>query len=205
MAHRVDILLFDGVEELDAVGPWEVLAAWCNNHPEDGWTVRMISLGAQPVLCGKGLTLSAHAGLDDLEGTEVLIHPGGIGTRRLMHDDEHLAWLHTARAKVPVLASVCSGASVLAAAELLRNRRVTTHWLTVGLLEETDPTVVVDRQERWIDDGDIVTSAGVSAGIEMALHFVERFASAARAEEVCHYIDYEPSWRAESVLSEEDS
>ncbi|MGL6235552.1 MAG: DJ-1/PfpI family protein [Segniliparus sp.] len=190
---RIDILLFDGVEELDAVGPWEIFAAWAHLHPEDGWTVRMISPDGAPVVCAKGLVLAAHAGLDDLDGTGVLLHPGGIGTRALMRDERHLDWVRAAREAVPLLASVCSGSLVYAAAGLLRGKRATTHWGALDLLAKADPTVVVDAHARWVDEGDIVSSAGVSAGIDMALHLVSRLATPERAEEVRHYVDYAPA------------
>ena len=193
---RIDILLFDGVEELDAVGPWEIFAAWCQNYPQDGWAVRMISPDGGPVACAKGLTIAAHAGLDDLDGTGVLVHPGGIGTRALMRDERHLSWVRAARETVPLLASVCTGSLVYAAAGLLRGKRATTHWSSLDLLAETDPTVVLDRDARWVDEGDIVSSSGVSAGVDMALHLLSRLATRERAEEVRRYVDYAPGWPA---------
>jgi transcriptional regulator GlxA family with amidase domain len=190
--RRIDILLFDGVEELDAVGPWEIFSAWAVNHPDYGWEVRMISAGGEPVLCAKGLTICAHADLDDLAGTDVLLHPGGTGTRALMRDERHLTWERAARERDPLLTSVCTGALVYAAAGLLSGKRATTHWLTLDFLAELDPTITVERDARWVDEGELVTSAGVSAGIDMALHLVARLSSAERAEQVRHYVDYAP-------------
>ena len=90
-AHRhIGLLLFDGVEELDAVGPWEVLAYWTQQHPEDGWSISCLSPGGADVTGAKSLRLGAHHSLDDAPALDVLIHPGGPGTRRLLRDPAHL-------------------------------------------------------------------------------------------------------------------
>lgn len=190
--RHIGLLLFDGVEELDAVGPWEVLANWTQEHPEDGWSVSCLSPGGRDVRAAKNLVLGAHHSLDDAPALDILIHPGGPGTRRLMRDEEHLAWVKTKRAEVPLLASVCTGSLVYAAAGLLTQRPATTHWASLELLSEIDPTISVAADERFVDDGDLITSAGVSAGIDMALHLVERLAGTERAREVRHDIQYDP-------------
>ena len=186
------MFLFDGVEELDAVGPWEALASWTQQRPEDGWTVTCVSADGAAVVGAKGLTLGAHHSLADAPAFDVLIHPGGPGTRRLLRDPEHLALVRQWRATVPVMASVCTGSLVYAAAGLLTGRRATTHWASLNLLSELDPTVITDVDARFVDDGDLVTSAGVSAGIDMALHLVARFAGVDRAREVRRAMQYDP-------------
>src|SRR5436190_13399307 len=183
-ARHIGVFLFDGVEELDAVGPWEILAAWTLQHPEDGWTVSAFSADGTSVRGAKSLRLGAQHAAHDAPALDVLIHPGGIGTRRLMSDPDHLAWVREQRAGVPLMASVCTGSLVYAAAGLLTGRRATTHWASLNLLSETDPTVDTDVDARFVDDGDLITSAGVSAGIDMALHIVARLAGRERAREV---------------------
>ena len=192
VARHIGLLLFDGVEELDAVGPWEVLAYWTQQHPEDGWTVSCLSTDGGPVTGAKKLVLGAHHSLDGAPAMDVLIHPGGIGTRRLLKDAVHLDWVRSQRAEVPLLASVCTGSLVYAAAGLLTGRRATTHWASLNLLSELDPTVITDVDARFVDDGDLVTSAGVSAGIDMALHLVARLAGRDRARAVRRGIQYDP-------------
>ena len=123
---------------------------------------------------------------------DVLIHPGGNGTRRLLRDPEHLDWIRKQRVAVPLMASVCTGSLVYAAARLLTGRPATTHWASLNLLSEIDPTVITDVDARFVDDGDLVTSAGVSAGIDMALHLVARLAGVERAREVRRGIQYDP-------------
>ena len=190
--RHIGLFLFDGVEELDAVGPWEVLAYWTQQHPEDGWTISCFSMDGGPVVGAKKLTLGAHHSLHDVSALDVVIHPGGPGTRRLLREPEHLDLIRRQRASVPLMASVCSGSLVYAAAGLLTGRRATTHWASLNLLSELDPTVITDVDARFVDDGDLVTSAGVSAGIDMALHLVARFAGVERAREVRREIQYDP-------------
>ena len=191
-ARHIAILLFDGVEELDAVGPWEVLASWCRHHPEDGYAVSCLSADGGPVTAAKGLVIGAHLAVPDAPPLEVLLYPGGQGTRRRLRDPAHLAWLQEQRRRVPLLTSVCTGALVYAAAGLLTGRPVTTHWAAFDELRALDPTVEAREDERWVDDGDLVTSAGVSAGIDMALHLVARLAGDARARQVRREIQYDP-------------
>jgi transcriptional regulator GlxA family with amidase domain len=124
---------------------------------------------------------------------EVLIYPGGRGTRPHLTDAAQLDWLRGQRATVPVLASVCTGALVYAAAGLLTNRPATTYWASTQELAALDSTIDVRAGERFVDDGDVVTSAGVSAGIDMAFHLVHRFAGLERAREVRKGIEYFPA------------
>ncbi len=190
--HHIGLLLFDGVEELDAVGPWEVLAYWTQEHPEDGWAISCLSADGGNVIGAKGLVLGAHHSFEDVPPLDVLIHPGGQGTRPMLRDPEHLDWVRAQRAAVPLMASVCTGSLVYAAAGLLKGRRATTHWASLNLLSELDPTVMTDVAARFVDDGDLITSAGVSAGIDMALHLVARLAGTERAREVRRAIQYDP-------------
>ncbi len=190
--RRIGILLFPEVEELDAFGPWEVLSHWTRIYPEDGWEVFTFSEEGGAVTCAKGLTVQAHHALADAPPLDVLLYPGGDGTRTMLKDEEHLAWLREQRATVPLLTSVCTGALVYAAAGLLAGRRATTYWQALPTLAELDPTVEVRPDERFVDDGDLVTASGVSAGIDMALHLVARLASPERAREVRRGIQYDP-------------
>jgi transcriptional regulator GlxA family with amidase domain len=189
--QRIGILLFDDVEELDAVGPWEVFGAWAQAFPQEA---EVVAFAAEPgpVRAAKGMRLHADHGFDQLGRLDVLLHPGGMGTRPLLKDPEHLAWLGAQRAQVPLLVSVCTGSLVYAAAGLLRGRPATTHWASLDLLGELDPTIEVRRDDRFVDDGDVVTSAGVSAGIDAALHVLARLGGIERAKQIRRYIQYDP-------------
>lgn len=190
--RQIGILLFDDVEELDAVGPWEVLAYWTRSYPEDGYSVLCMSRDGAPVTAAKGLVLGAHAAVEEAPPLEVFLHPGGRGTRPLLADPAHLDWIRAMRRSVPLMTSVCTGSLVYAAAGVLSGRRATTYWGSVDELRALDPSVEVAEQDRWVDDGDLITSAGVSAGIDMALYLVKRLAGADRAREVCRGIQYDP-------------
>jgi transcriptional regulator GlxA family with amidase domain len=190
--RQIGLLLFDDVEELDAVGPWEVLSHWTLHHPEDGWSVSCVSRDGAPVVAAKGLTLAAHRSVSAMPPLDVLIHPGGQGTRPLTRNTQHLAWVRLQAATVPLMTSVCTGALVYAAAGLLAGRPATTHWGSLDLLLELDPSIEVRPDARYVDDGNVITSAGVSAGIDMALHLVARLAGVDRAREVRRAIQYDP-------------
>jgi transcriptional regulator GlxA family with amidase domain len=190
--RQIGLLVFDGVEELDAVGPWEVLSHWTQEHPEDGWDVFCFSADGAPVVSAKTLVLGVHHSIHDAPARDVLIHPGGAGTRPMLHDRAHLDWVRHQRATVPLMTSVCTGSLVYAAAGLLTGRRATTHWASLNLLSELDPTIITDVDSRFVDTGDLITSAGVSAGIDMALHLVARLANVERAREVRRDIQYSP-------------
>ena len=192
MKH-IGILLFTDVEELDAIGPWEVLSYWTRTFPEDGYAVSCLSASGGLVRCAKGLVVRADHSYADAPPFEVLVYPGGQGTRAQLHDDAQLDWVRSRRSEVALMTSVCTGSLVYAAAGLLRGRPATTHWRSLDLLADLDPTIDVRANERFVDDGDVITSAGISAGIDMALHLVKRLAGAARAREVGRGIQYDPA------------
>jgi transcriptional regulator GlxA family with amidase domain len=190
--RRIGIFLFDVMEEIDAVGPWEVFAWWTSHYPEDGWEVTTFSADGAPVTCEKTLVVHPHHSFASVPPLDVLVHPGGDGTAAMVDDDAHLEWLRQQRSQVPLVASVCTGALVLAAAGLLRGRPATSNRLVLDQLNSIDDTIAVRRDVRFVDDGDIVTAAGLSAGIDMALHLVGRIVNPDRAEQVRHGIEYGP-------------
>lgn len=191
-ALRVGIFVFDGAEELDVVGPYEVLSWWAAHsdlHP----TVVTFSTDGAGVRCAKGLSLVPDHAADEVGALHVLVYPGGHGTRALAEDSAHLEWVRSVRGTTPLVASVCTGALVLAAAGLLAGRPATTHWAAYDELAAIDPSVLADTEARFVDDGDVITSAGVSAGIDMALHLVARLESVEMARRVRRGIQYDPA------------
>lgn len=192
-AKQIGILLFSDVEELDAIGPWEVLSYWSRNFPDDGYAVSCLSRAGGLVQCAKGLVVQAHHSYADAPPLEVLLYPGGQGTRSHLSDDAQLDWVRRQRDDVPLMTSVCTGSLVYAAAGLLSHRPATTHWASLARLAELDPTIDVRPDERFVDDGDVVTSAGISAGIDMALHLVARLGGTERARQVRRGIQYDPA------------
>jgi transcriptional regulator GlxA family with amidase domain len=192
-SKNIGILLFPGVEELDAVGPWEVLSHWTRSFPEDDFAVTTLSQFGGLIECANGLTLKAHCSYADAPGFDVLVYPGGQGTRPHLLDDGQLEWVRRQRAEVALMTSVCTGSLVYAAAGLLHGRPATTHWSALEKLAELDPTIELRPDDRFVDDGDVVTSAGISAGIDMALHLVRRLGGDDRAREVRREMQYDPS------------
>jgi transcriptional regulator GlxA family with amidase domain len=191
--RHIGIFLFPEFEELDVVGPWEVLSYWTRTFPDDGYDVSCLSVGGEPVTAAKGLTVGAHLSVTNAPPLDIFIYPGGQGNRRLLADPEHLAWVREQRAKVPLMASVCTGSLVYAAAGLLTGRPATTHWQSLDRLAQLDPTIDVRPDDRYVDDGDVITSAGVSAGIDMALYLVVRLVGEERARQVKRGIQYDPA------------
>lgn len=184
------VFLFDGAEELDWAGPWEVLGAWRHLHPGE-IDVFTFSLSDGPVTCAKGLKVLPDHVWDGSRRLDLLVYPGGIGTRAQLGEESVSSWLRAVKESGTLIASVCTGALVLAGAGLLDNRAATTHWASTDLLKSLGQGIEL-RHERFVDEGDIITAAGVSAGIDMALYVVARLHSRARAAEVRRYIQYDP-------------
>ncbi|WP_125777367.1 DJ-1/PfpI family protein [Antribacter gilvus] len=187
---RIGIFVFDEAEELDVVGPFEVFATWAE-HSALKPQVSTFSWDGSGVRLAKGLRLVPAHSADDVGPLHLLVYPGGPGTRPLIAEPGHLAWLRAVQRQTPVIASVCTGALVLAAAGLLSGRPATTHRDHFDELAEIDASVLVDTEARFVDDGDVVTSAGVSAGLDMALHLVGRLESPECAQAVRHALHYE--------------
>ncbi len=192
MTTRIALFLFDGCEELDWAGPWEVLSAWALGWSQDDVQVFTIAQADGPVRCAKGLRVIPDHSWDSAPAIDVLVYPGGRGTRSQIGDEAIRGWLLQVAGTGSLMTSVCTGALVYADAGLLDGRPATTHWGATELLGSLGKDVEVRPDARFVDDGQIVTAAGVSAGIDMALHLVARLHSVERAIEVRRYIQYDP-------------
>lgn len=189
---RIAIALFEGAEELDWAGPWEVLAAWATLWPDDGVEVVTVADGSGPVTCAKGLRVLPDWTWETAPAIDVLVYPGGVGTRVELEDEAVLERLRGLRDAGTLMTSVCTGALVFAAAGLLDGRPATTWWGRIDMLAQLGEGIEPRPDDRFVDAGDVVTAAGVSAGIDMALHLVARLHSVERAREVRRYIQYDP-------------
>jgi transcriptional regulator GlxA family with amidase domain len=147
---------------------------------------------SEPVACAKGMRVLPDHTWESAPAIDVLVYPGGVGTRRELAAPETLERLRALRDEDALMTSVCTGALVYAAAGLLRDRPATTWWGALDTLAELDPTIEVRSADRFVDSGEVVTAAGVSAGIDMALHLVARLHSVERARDVRRYIQYDP-------------
>ena len=202
---NVGILVFDDVEVLDFSGPFEVFSRTrtvpgiASRRSEDTAPFRVFTVARtrDPVTAVGGLEVVPGYGFADAPPIDLLLVPGGFGTRALLEDAATLDWVKRVAAGTRLTTSVCTGALVLARAGLLAGRRATTHWGATELLESLDAGVTVERDVRYVDDG-IITSAGVAAGIDMAFHVVERLCGKAVADETARYIEYP---RAGSALA----
>jgi transcriptional regulator GlxA family with amidase domain len=182
---QVAILLYEGVTALDAVGPYEVLSRL------PGARIRFVAIEPGPVRTDtRMLTLVADEELSRVPHPDLLLIPGGVaGTFAAMKRAAHLEWIRTAHETTRWTTSVCSGALILGAAGLLHDRRASTHWLVADRLSSYGATYT---PERIVEDGKIITAAGVSAGIDMGLYLIGRIAGREMAEAIQLLIEYDP-------------
>ncbi len=181
---QIAFLLFDRLTTLDAIGPYEVLQRL------PGSDVRFVAEEPGEQRDEKGYTaLVADHGLDDVTAPDVLVVPGGFGTRPLMKNERVLDWVRTVHESTTWTTSVCTGSLVLAAAGVLNGLRATSHWLALDILERhgAQPT-----SERVVEDGKVITAAGVSSGIDMALTLTDRLAGPDVAQAIQLGIEYDP-------------
>jgi len=188
---RIAIAVFEGAEELDFAGPWEVLAAWRFLYPDD-LELMMIGEDTTPVTCAKGMRVVPDTSWKELGDIDVLVYPGGRGTRAQLGDETIRSRLRGLRQQGTLMTSVCTGALVYADAGLLDGQPATTYWSAFGELLPLGRDIAPRPDDRFVDNGDVITAAGVSAGIDMALHLVGRLGSPKKAREVRRYIQYDP-------------
>jgi transcriptional regulator GlxA family with amidase domain len=181
---EIAILIYDKLAALDAVGPYEVM----RNVP--GWDVRFVAKQKGDTRTEDGsLGLVADYTLDQVSAPDLVLVPGGKGSRPLMHDEELLQWLREVDRTTKWTTSVCTGSLLLGAAGLLDGKRATSNWLVLDALRQfgADPV-----GGRWVEDGKVLTAAGVTAGIDMALHLVAVEAGPEVAQAVQLGIEYDP-------------
>ncbi|MDQ0032294.1 transcriptional regulator GlxA family with amidase domain [Variovorax boronicumulans] len=196
-ALRVLILAYDGVEALDFAGPFEVFttASRVSQRMQPGtaapFEVASVALTppGQPVQARAGLQLLADHTVASNPAADVLIVPGGL-VDAPMSSPETLRWIADCAAGAQLVASVCTGVFLLARSDVVTQEAVTTHWEDIADLRAQFPKLDVRDDVRWVDTGRIVSSAGISAGIDMSLHLVERLAGRALAERTARQMDY---------------
>lgn len=190
MKRNVAIFIFDDVEVLDFTGPLEVFAV--ADGLQGGETFNVFTVAESPgtVRARHGLKVVPNYTLENCAPPDVLVIPGGIGTRPLLGKPALLEWLRNKTKRAEIVMSVCTGALVLAKAGLLEQLRVTTHHNALDLLRELAPQATVDPSVRFHDNGKILTSAGISAGIDCSLHVVERLLGPAAADAAAAHMEY---------------
>lgn len=198
--RTVGILIFDDVEVLDFCGPFEVfsVARPASVDDDEARLFEVVTIAEAPrtVRARHGLQVIPDHTINDHPPLELLVVPGGRGTRRERHNQKLLEWIAQQDARTELTASVCTGAFLLAERGLLDGKRATTHWASINFMRETYPNVEMIENTRFVDEGRILTSAGISAGIDLCLHIVAKLHGAEVAAWTARRMEY--NW----VLSE---
>lgn len=190
-SRNVAILIFDGVEVLDFAGPFEVFSVTGRRQDLEPFHVYTVAEKPQPVMTRNHLSVNPRYTIFDGPKPDILLIPGGYGTRREMNNQTLLDWIKVRSREAELTLSVCTGALLLAKAGLLDGLGATTHFGAIDLLQELAPNTTVQRGRRFVDNGRIIVSAGVSAGIDMSLYVVAKLMGKAQALETAHYMEYD--------------
>jgi transcriptional regulator GlxA family with amidase domain len=183
--RRVVVVAFPGVQVLDVTGPVEVFSQANRVSERERYRLELVSSEGGPITTSSGIKLIADRALDECRGAvDTLVVAGGAGTREAAHDERLVSWLRLVARRSRRVTSVCTGAFLLARAGLLDGRRATTHWAACGALARTYPTIEVDPAPIFVRDGNVYTSAGVTAGIDLALALVDEDLGPAASLEV---------------------
>lgn len=194
MTRHVAILLFDEVEVLDFAGPFEVFSVCGRRSQLEPFAVSTVSERGQSVRARNGLTVTPSHSFASCPPMDILLVPGGFGTRREMRNPIVLEWVVTHGRHCELLLSVCTGALILGSAGLLDGLSATTHHMAFPELRAAAPRAVVEEGARIVDNGRVILSSGVSAGIDMSLHVVGRLHGDDLARETARYMEYEGRW-----------
>ncbi len=192
---RVGILVFPNVEVLDFCGPYEVFSVTRldeerRRDESSPFEALLISESAEPVVATGGLRVIPDATLETCPPLDILVVPGGWGTRKEVSNHRLLTWIAERAKQVEALTSVCTGAMLLGQAGLLDGRRATTHWRSLDRMRQAFPAVTVEDELHVVEDGHVVTSAGISAGIDMALRVVARYFGEGIGRATARHMEY---------------
>ncbi|KIC45900.1 thiamine biosynthesis protein ThiJ [Ruegeria sp. ANG-S4] len=189
---NIAILIFDGVEELDAVGPYEVFGT-AATQKDDVCNVYLVGETMDPVTCILNMKLPPHYTFEDAPKPDILIIPGGPGTRKAQHNEKLIEWVNKTAEGCEMVASVCSGARITLTSGIAKGKRITTHWGVVEELRERGEAAEVLEDVRFVRDGNYISSQGISAGIDMSLWIVGQISDPAYARLVQREIHYDPA------------
>jgi transcriptional regulator GlxA family with amidase domain len=192
---RAGIVVFEDIEVLDFSGPFEVFAATRldearRREEPSPFEVLLVAENHAPVVTAGGMKVIPRHSFASCPRLDILVVPGGWGTRRELHNPAMLTWLRLRAPEVETLTSVCTGALLLGAAGLLDGRRATTHWRSLDWLRESFPEVTAVYDQHVVEDGHILTSAGIAAGIDLALKVVARYHGETVARATARHMEY---------------
>ncbi|MGG3452253.1 DJ-1/PfpI family protein [Domibacillus aminovorans] len=189
---RVGIFLFDDVEVLDFAGPFEVFSVTELEDDEKPFIVEMVSEKGNIINALNGLKVQPDYNFENMPQFDILIIPGGLGaSEHEMHNDSVIKWIANQMKSVQLMTSVCTGALLLAKSGLLEGKKCTTHWAFLERLEKEFPEVDVQQGVKFVDEGDIITSGGISAGINMSFHIVKRLLGQEVAQKTAKIMEYD--------------
>lgn len=192
---RVGILIFPDVEVLDFCGPFEVFSVTRLNEElrreeQSPFEVVLVAERPEPVTTTGGMKVTPHHTLESCPPLDILVVPGGWGTRAEARNTRLLDWITARATQVETLTSVCTGSMLLGQVGLLDGRHATTHWRSLQRMRESFPAVTVEEKQHVVEDGNVLTSAGISAGIDMALKVVARYHGEAVARNTARNMEY---------------
>jgi transcriptional regulator GlxA family with amidase domain len=188
--QRVGIFLFDHIELLDFAGPFEVFAVAARIVTPRPFEIVTFSATGDMITTRDGLGIKPGYRFSNVPKLDILIIPGGPGVRELFTDPTSLKWVQATAQQAEIVASVCTGALLLGRLGLLEDLRATTHYLSYDILAEISPRSTVVKDERIVDNGKLITSAGISAGIDMAFHIIGRVLGDQVARDVATRMEY---------------
>ena len=189
---RVGIFLFDEVEVLDFAGPFEVFSVTALENGQKPFLVETVSEKGTMITARNGLRVQPNYSFDTMPTFNLLVIPGGPGAReREIHNEKVITWIDAQMKSVELMTSVCTGALLLAKAGLLNGKSATTHWASYDRLEKEFPEVKVQRDVKFVEDGNIITSGGISAGINMSFHLVKRLVDSQVAKNTAKRMEYD--------------
>jgi len=191
--RKIGILLFNEVEVMDFAGPYEVFSVTENDAGNGkAFEVHTIARKKELIIARNGLKIQPDYDFHDAPQFDILIVPGGYGAEEIeIHNRETIDWLRKSVAQVQIMASVCTGAFLLAEAGLLDGRQATTHWMDIDRLEEHYPQVKVIRDVKFVDEFPIITSGGISAGINMSFHIIKKLLGLEIAKTTAKRMEYD--------------
>lgn len=193
MKKNVGILLFEEVEVLDFAGPFEVFSVASELHNHELFNVFTVAQSPQSILTVNGLSVNPTYGIQAVPYIDILVIPGGKGSRKVMYENEVMKWVDRIKTTTDIIFSVCSGSRILGKLGLLKNQPYCTHHEVYEEMQEIAPLGKPQPDKRFTGDGHLYTSAGISAGIDLSLHIVAKLHGKAAADKTAKYMEYKSS------------
>ena len=197
--RNLAILIFEDVEVLDFAGPFEVFAVTSELNNYEPFNVFLVAESQRTYKAVNGLQLVPDYEISNCPNPDILVVPGGVGTRTQMNNQKLITWIQQVSDRAELVMSVCTGARLLAKAGLLDGLEITTHHEAYDELRQLVPTAIVNERKRFVDQGTIITAGGISAGIDSSLYVVDKLLGREIARKTAIYMEYD--WQLETVIN----